>query len=229
MDPSLASAHLAMGVAYAQAMDHENAERELRRALELNPNDPLAWQVQGIHRLWQGHLDEGIEDQERALSLDPFSPIINANLARAYCFSRQYDKAIVQAQKTLSLQPGYGPGLTWLEYAYRHKGLLKEAYTTHLAATKPEDVRSVEQAYRSSGYRGVLLFQAEAIKKSGNLGAAARAYAQAGEKEQALALLEECQRRHLSGLGRLKVDGDFDPIRSDPRYVALMKRVGYGE
>ena len=65
--------------------------------------------------------------------------------------------------------------------------------------------------------------------KNGNLGAAARAYAQAGEKEQALALLEECQRRHLPGLGRLKVDADFDPIRSDPRYKSLLKRVGYAE
>ena len=218
-----------MGVAYAQELDHENAQKELRRALELNPNDPLAWQVQGIHRLWQGNLDEGIEDQERALSLDPFSPIINANLARAYCFSRQYDKAIAQAQKTLSLQPGYAPALTWLEFAYRHKGMLKEAYTTHLAMTKAEDVPAVEQAYRSSGYRGVLLLHARAAEKTGNLGAAAPAYAQTGEKEQALALLEECLRRHLTGLGRLKVDADFDPIRSDPRYKSLLKRVGYAE
>jgi len=229
MDPGSASAHLAVGAAYAQEMDREHAEKELRRSLELNPSDPLAWQVYGILQLWQGQLDEGIADQERALSLDPFSPIINANLARAFGFARQYDKAIAQAQKTLSLQPDYGPALTWLEFGYRHKNMLKEAYTTHLAATKPEERRAVEEAYRSSGYRGVLHVQAEVVMKNGNLGAAARAYAQAGEKEQALALLEECQRRHLPGLGRLKVDADFDPIRSDPRYKSLLKRVGYAE
>jgi len=229
MDPGLASGHLAMGAVYVQEMDHVNAERELLRALELNPNDPLAWQVHGIHRLWQGYFNEGIADQERALSLDPFSPIINANLARAFCFSRQYDRAVAPAQKTLGLQPGYGPVLSWLEFAYRHKGMLKEAYATHLAATKPEDVRAVEQAYRSSGYRGVLLLQAEADKRSRNLGAAARAFAQAGYKDQALVLLDECQRRHLTGLGRLKVDADLDPIRSDPRYKDLLKRVGYKE
>ena len=50
----------------------------------MNPNDPLAWQVQGIHRLWQGYFDEGIVDQERAVNLDPLSPIVNANLARAF-------------------------------------------------------------------------------------------------------------------------------------------------
>jgi len=229
IDPDLASAHLAMGAAYVQEMDHENAERELRRALELNSNDPLAWQFHGLYRLWQGRFDEGIADQERARTLDPFSPIINTNLVRAFYFSRQYDKAIAQAQKTLKLEPGYGAALAWLERGYRHKGMLKEAYATHLAATKPEDVHAVEQAYRSSGYRGVLALQAEADKRSGNLAAAARAYAQAGDKEQALALLEECRRRHLTGLGSLQVEADFDPIRDDPRYKDLLKRLGYEE
>ena len=229
LDAGLASAHLAMGAVYVQEMDHANAEKELRRALELNPNDPLAWQVHGIHRLWQGHFDEGIADQERAWNLDQLSPIINANLARAFCFSRQFDKAITQAQKTLKLEPGYTVALVWLEHAYRHKRMFSEAYATHLAAARPEEVRAVERAYRSSGYRGVLALQAEAAKSKGNLGAAARAYAQAGDKEQALALLEECYRRHLTGLGGLKVDGDFDPIRSDARYKELLKRVGYEE
>jgi hypothetical protein len=181
------------------------------------------------HKIPLRHLDEGIADHERALGLDPFSPIISANLARAFCFSRQYDKAIAQAQKTLTLQPGYAPALLWLEFAYRHKGMLKEAYTTHLALTKPEDVAAVERAYRSSGYRGVLLWEAEADTKSGDLGAAAPEYAQAGEREKALNLLEECERRHLTGLGRVKVDADFDPVRGDPRYKRLLQRVGYEE
>jgi TolB-like protein/DNA-binding winged helix-turn-helix (wHTH) protein len=227
LDSGLASAHLAMGSVYAQEMDHVNAEKELHRAIELNPNDPLAWQVQGIHKLWQGQFDEGIVDQERAVNLDPFSPIVNANLARAFCFARQYDQAIAQARKTLTLEPGYGVALVWLEHAYRHKGMLKEAYATRLARTKPEEIDAVEKAYRSGGYRGVLLRQSEADKRSGDLGNAARAYAQAGNKEQALASLEECYRRKLTGLGPIKVDADFDPIRADPRYKRLLQRTGY--
>jgi hypothetical protein len=107
--------------------------------------------------------------------------------------------------------------------------MIKEAYATHLAATKPEEVRALQQAYRSSGYQGVLVLQAKAAEGRGNLGAAARAYAQAGDKEKALALLQECYRRHLTGLGPLKVDADFDPIRADPRYKALLKGIGYRE
>jgi TolB-like protein/DNA-binding winged helix-turn-helix (wHTH) protein/Tfp pilus assembly protein PilF len=229
LDPKLASAHLALGEVYVQEWDHENAERELSRALELNPNDPLAWQLHGVHRLWRGQIQEGIAEQERARSLDPFSPIINANLARAFCYARQYDKAVAQAQVTLKLEPGYAVALIWLEHAYRHKGMFKEALAARLAAAKPEDVPAIQSAYRSSGYRGVLLLQAEADKRSGNLSKAARAYAQAGDKEQALTLLEECCRRHCPGLGRSKVEPDLDPLRSDPRFTQVLRRIGFAE
>jgi TolB-like protein/DNA-binding winged helix-turn-helix (wHTH) protein len=230
LDPGSASAHLALGSAYTQEMDHVNADKELRRSLELNPNDPLAWQVQGIHRLWQGDFEEGVADQERARNLDPFSPIINANLARDYCFARKYDSAIAQARQSLDLKPNDAVTLNWMEHAYRHKGMLKEAYATRLAnSSSPEEVTAVEQAYRLGGYRSVLVLQAEAYQRRGALGNAARAYAAAGEKEKALDLLEECYRRHLTGLGPLKVDPDFDSLHSDPRYTNLLKRLGYSE
>ena len=229
LDPLLASGHLAMGEVYVQEWNHAGAEKELSRALELNPNDPLAWQLHGIHRLWRGQYDEGIAEQERARSLDPFSPIINANLARAFSYSRQYEKAIVQAQETLKLEPGYGTALTWLEHAYRHKDMFKEAYATHLAAARSEDVPAIERTYRSSGYRGVLFLQARMDEVAGNLSRAARDYAQAGEREKALIMLEKCFRLHCPGLGRLKVEPDFDPIRSDPRFHEILRGIGYSE
>ena len=91
LDPMLASAHLALGESYDQEWEHDRAEKELRRAVELNPSDPLAWQLHGTHFLYRGDFETGIAEQERARMLDPFSPIINANLARAFCYSRQYD------------------------------------------------------------------------------------------------------------------------------------------
>jgi TolB-like protein/DNA-binding winged helix-turn-helix (wHTH) protein/Tfp pilus assembly protein PilF len=229
LEPALASAHLAMGEYYVQEWDSVNAEKELALALNSNPNDPLAWQLHGVHLLLRGRFEDGIAEQQQARKLDPFSPIVNANLVRAFYFSRQYDKAIEQAQETLKLAPGYSVALHWQERAYRHKGMLKEAYAAHVAAAKPEEVRSIEQAYRAAGYRGVLLLQAEADVRSGDSARAALSFAQAGEEKQALTLLEACYRRHCPGLLRLQVEPDFDPIRSDPRYQKILRRVGYWE
>src|SRR5215831_9124161 len=229
LDPMLASAHLAMGELHLQEWDQSNAEKEFQRAIELNPNDPLAWQLHGIYVLLKGEYEQGIADQKHALSLDPFSPIINANLVRAYYFSRQYNQAISQAQAALQLTPGDAITTRWLERVYRHKGMLKEAFAARRSMTKPEEIPALENTYRTSGYRGVLLAQAEASKKRGDFGIAALHFAQAGKREQALTLLEECYRHHYAGLLRLKVDPDLDPIRSDPRFKVILHGVGYSE
>src|SRR5215831_3227247 len=228
LDPTLASAHLALGEAFDQEWDHQTGEKELRRALELNPNDPLAWQLHGTHWLFEGDFQTGIVEQERARSLDPFSPIINANLVRAFTIARKYDNAIAQAQETLKLEPVSPVALGWLAHAYRHKNMFKEALAAHLEAAKPEDRPAIEQAYRSSGYRGVLRYLGESRSRSGNLVSAAAMFAQAGEHEQALDLLSKCYRDHRAGLGRIKVDPDFDPVRSDPRFQEILRGAGYG-
>src|SRR5262249_26142481 len=147
-----------------------------------------------------------------------------------YSFARKYDNAIAQAQQSLALKPKDAVTLNWLEHAYRHKGMLKEAYATRLANTSSaEEVAAIEQAFRNGGYRAVLLLQAEAYKRRGAVGFAGRAFAAAGEKQAALDLLEECDRRHLTGLGALKVDPDFDSLHSEPRYIDLLKRLGYSQ
>jgi TolB-like protein/DNA-binding winged helix-turn-helix (wHTH) protein/Tfp pilus assembly protein PilF len=227
LDSTLASAHLAIGAVYAQYWDHANAEKEFKRGIELNPNDPLAWQQHGNHLLSHGQFQQAIAEQQRALSLDPFSPIIVANLARAYYYSRQYDEAIAQAKEALKLEPNYPVALRWLERAFRHKDMPAEAFAARLAAAKPEEAEAIERAHRASGYRGVLQFDAETYKRQGALIEAARGYAQAGNKEEALAALEECYRLRGPGLERLKVDPDLDPIRPDPRYKDLLRRVGF--
>jgi len=229
LDPMLASAHVAMGELHSQQWEHAEAEKEFQRALELNPNDPLAWQLRGIDALLKGRFEEGIADQKQALRLDPFSPIINANMVRAYYFSRQYDEAIAQAREALKLTPGDLIATRWLERVYRHKGMLKEAYVAQLSITQPEEVAALESTYRNSGYRGVLLAQAEADKKGGALDRAALVFAQAGDRQQALAALEECYRLHCPGLLRVKVDPDLDPLRSEPKFKAILRGVGYSE
>jgi hypothetical protein len=115
----------------------------------------------------------------------------------------------------------------WLERAYRHKGLVDDAFKAQLAACNPENRAAFERAYRSSGYRAVLLLEAEEYKKTRSLVETARDYAQASENEQAFLALEEAAKHRWPGLDRLKVDPDFDPLRSDPRYEQLLKQVGF--
>ena len=227
LDDSLASSHLAMGVVYDQEYDRKKAEMEFARGLDLNPNDSLAWQQHGNHILSDGKFDQSIAEQERALRLDPFSSVINANLARAFYYARQYDQAILQAEKTLKLEPDYPIALMWLERSHRHKGSLNQAYVAQLAACKPENRGRFEHAYRTGGYRAVLLLEAEEYKRTRSLVEAARHYAQAGEKELALAALEETLANHWPGLDRLKVDPDFDPLRSEERFNRLLPLVGF--
>jgi hypothetical protein len=107
--------------------------------------------------------------------------------------------------------------------------MLKEAYAAAMAGAEPRQATAIEQAYRTGGYRGVLLLQAEADQRSGDLARAAFSLTQAGEQEKALSLLEECYRRHCPGMLRLKVEPDFDPIRSNPRFQKILRDVGYGD
>lgn len=227
LDASLASSHLAMGVVYDQLYDRKNAEKEFARGLELNPNDSLAWQQHGNHILSEGRFAEAIAEQERALRLDPLSPVINANLARAFYYARQYDQAVAQAHDTLKLEPDYPIGLRWLELAYRHKQMFEEAYAAQLAASKPEERQELERIHRADGYKGVLRFEAERDVRNRSLVEAARDYAQAGDHAKAMELLEESAERGWPGLERLKVDPDFDTLRSDPRYQQLLRRAGF--
>jgi tetratricopeptide (TPR) repeat protein len=222
LDDSLASSHLAMGVAYDLQYDRKNAEKEFARGLQLNPNDSLAWQQHGNHLLSDGKFSEAIAEQEHALQLDPLSPMMKANLARAFYYSRQYDQAIATAQSCLKLEANYAIALRWLERAYRQKGMLAEAYAAQLAVSKPEERAEMERVYHASGYKGMLRLEAERYVQSGSLVEAARMYAQAGDRAKAMELLEETARRGWPGLNRLKIDPDFDPLREDSRFQQLI-------
>ena len=226
LDDHLSSSYFVMGAAHTLEWRWQDAEREFRKGLELNSNDALGRQWYSNYLLTFGRFQEAIEQQERARTLDPYSPIIKANLAKAFYCARQFDNAIAQAQETLKLDPKFQAALMFLERAYRHKGMSAQAVSARLAAASPEEGQSIEHAYREYGLPGVLRMEAQAHQKSGAFFEAARCYAQAGERELAFALLEDGYRRHHPGLSRLKVDPDFDPVRLDPRFQDLLRRLG---
>ena len=227
LDDTLASAHYALATAYTwYDWDWPNAEREFRRAIELNPNDALGRNWYGGYLSLRGRHDEAIEEHQRACELDPLSLIASANLTRALYWARRYDEAIAQARTTLDMDPHFGVALFWLEGSLRHKGLFKEAVALRQAASTPEQAQTVGRMFETGGFQAVLRESGETLRKSGALVAAARCYAQIGQRDEALALLEACSERRCSSLVNLNVEPDFDVLRSEPRFQRLLRKIG---
>jgi TolB-like protein/DNA-binding winged helix-turn-helix (wHTH) protein/Tfp pilus assembly protein PilF len=222
LDDKLASAHYAMATAYTwYDWDWARAEKEFQRAIELNPNDALGRNWHGGYLSLRGRHEEAVIEHERARELDPFSLIINANLARSLYWARRYDEAIAQAKRTLQLDPRFGVALFWLEGSLRHKGLLKEAVALRLAAANPERAETIRHTYKTSGFPGLLREGGDRFKKDGALVEAARCYAQISDIEAALTMLEECYKRRCSSMVTLKAEPDFDVLQAEARYQNL--------
>ena len=227
LDETLASAHYEMATAHAwYDWDWDGAEREFRRGLELNPNDALGRNWYGGYLSLLGRHDEAIAEHERARELDPLSLIVNANLARALYRARRYDEAIVQAQRTLELDSGFRLTLFWLEGSLRHKGRFKDAVALRQSIVGPAEAQVIASTFERDGYLPLLRKSGELYKKNGLLVTAARCYAQIGDKEEALTLLEACSRRRCSDFVSINVEPDFDVLRSDRRFQELVRQVG---
>ena len=227
LDEKLASAHYALATAYTwYDWAWADAEREFRRAIELNPNDALGRNWHGGYLSLLGRHEEAIDEHERARELDPFSLIVNANLERALYWARRYDEAIVQAKKTLQMDPKFGVALFWLEGSLRHKSLFREAVALRQSVSTPERAQIIGQTFKSVGFESLMRESGETFKKSGALVEAARCYAQIGQKSEALALLEQCYERRCSSLVTLKAEPDFDVLLPEARFQNLLQRIG---
>jgi len=227
LDDALASAHYALATIHTwYDWDWAGAEQEFRRGLELNPQDALGRNWHGGFLSLVGRHDEAIAEHERARELDPQSLIVNANLTRALYWARRYDEAIAQARKTLELDPNFGVALFWLEGSLRHAGRFDEAVTLRQSASPPDRAQGIAQTYQHDGFHALLRESGKLFKESGSFETAARCYAQAGDTDEAVALLEACAKHRCSNLVSLSVEPDFDPLRADRRFERLVELIG---
>jgi TolB-like protein/DNA-binding winged helix-turn-helix (wHTH) protein/Flp pilus assembly protein TadD len=238
IDGTLAEAHTSLARIKAEYdWDWSGAEREFQRALELNPGYSIAYLWHGSVLATMGQPEETIASYKRGLELDPLSPIMYGELGQAFYYTRQYDDAIEQEQKTQELDPNLLLARSYLCYAYLEKSMKKEAIAEceKLVVISQRHVWAIANlayVYAVVGRR------ADAQKLLGELNvissekfvpadAMAQIYTGLGEKAKAFEWLEKGYERHSLGLGgvALKVDPVWDPLRSDPRFADLLRRM----
>jgi serine/threonine-protein kinase len=243
MDETLADAHTALASIKADYdWNFPEAEKEFKRAIELNPNDATARQWYSEHLLVLGRNDEAIAEMKRAHELDPLSLIISAELGFTYKEDRQYDQAIEQLRKTVEMDTNFPRTHLYLMLAYEGKGMYEEAiseFEKHsiLNGVSPDEAAkeaaALREGYKKSGANGYWRKQIEIAEKrrasdsvdSPPLSIEASFYVQLGENDQAFALLEKAYEQREAEVIYLK-SPIYDHIRSDPRFTDLQRRIG---
>jgi eukaryotic-like serine/threonine-protein kinase len=233
-----ADAHVSRAiVAHWYEWDWAAAEREFKRAIELNPNDSEAHGYYSWFLAPMGRKDEAVAEAKRSQQLDPFSSLANFIVGSALVFTRQWDPAIEQLRSAKELDPTFWFAPCFLGRAYEHKGRMPESIAEfqralELERDNPEIWSGLGHAYALSGKK------AEAQKVLVHLkGLSAHSYvapfdfaviyAGLGEQDQAIAWLNRAyvDRSYYMAV-YLTTDARLDSLRSDPRFADLLRRVG---
>jgi TolB-like protein/Flp pilus assembly protein TadD len=238
IDPDLPEAHtVAAMIAAAHDWDYPLAESEFKRSLELDPNLALTHYRYGWTYLSPlGRGDEAIAEMKRAMELEPLSIMQGANFAAVLMYAGRFDEALEQARKTYELDPGHIGAQNWLCHTLNAKGLYADAISVgeKAEAAQSTTVNSFNAclglAYMRSGQRERSLAllakmkEAEKIRYIMSYWSAIH-YADLGEKEAAWAELEKGYRNRDWFMQRLKTDPFIEPLRSDPRFKEMLKRL----
>ena len=239
IDESIGEAHATLGLINTYLWRWAEAERELKRAIELNPNYPTAYHWYSIVLNNTERYDEAMAAIKRARELDPLSGIIGINVGIIYLAKRDPNSALVEFKRIVEFDPTWWGGHFYMGTTYLQLGRNEEALT--------ELQKSVEMTNRSGrtiaflGYAFGIMGkrnEAQAIIKEVEDKYARReaigqnvaaVYAGLGDKEQAFAWLEKDFQARSGDLVRIKWYPAFDSIRNDPRFKDLLKRIGIPE
>lgn len=237
IDDGLAEAHNSLAAIIADYYwDWAAAEEHFKRAIELNPNYPVAryWYSQYLQRM--GRFDEAITEAKRAQALDPVSHNANAHVGMALYRARRYDEAIEHLHKALEMDANALDAHIFLGFAYverrRHEEAIAEFQrAVTLSGRNPSLLGLLGYGYAVAGKRGearAILKELDELQTRQYVSSLEIALIYIGleEREQSFAWLEKAYHEQAWALGFLKVEPVFDPLRSDPRFTELMRRVG---
>ncbi len=232
LDDTLSGAYAVLGLMKSFSdWNWSEGERMFQQALARDPGYATAHHWYANSLLARGRFEQAEAELQRAQELDPLSLPIANSLGETYYYARQNDRCIAQAKVMLELDPhnGYAPRL--LSRAYKQKGMYQEAE----AALPQQGDIAYDRAliYAAAGRREEARKLTDEVRQSAvatnSPSAIAVLYAALGDKQAAFAWLEQAYNTHQSDLVSIKVDPAFDPLRSDPRFADLLKRVGLSE
>jgi serine/threonine-protein kinase len=240
IDDTLAQAHATLASVYDSFnWDFSSAEKEFRRAIELDPKYPTAHHWYSLLLTARGRHEQAIAESERAYELDPLSPIISSTRAFVFYNARQYDRAIEMARKTLELDKGLGWAHVILGLALEQEKMYPEAIAeleeaVRLSGRSIYAVAALGHAYAVSGRREEAMRLIEELKGWSERGYEplaniALVYAGLGQNDEAMRWLEKAYQARSAGLIflALKVDPRWDSLRSDARFQDLLRRIGF--
>jgi len=238
LDPSLGEAHSSLAlVRFYYDWDWAAAEREFRRALELNPADTNARHQYSHYLLAVGRIDQSLAQARRAVELDPISPMLATHLGEHYALARQPELAIAELKRSLELSPRFPVTHMLLGEVYLQQRLYAEAEAEFLSvedafAGTSRARAAVARAHALAGRRAQALAEIEALvgDRTGRYVAPhdlAFCYAALGDTDRALEWLEKAYAERSSALVYVRVEPPYDPLRGERRFADLVRRMAF--
>jgi TolB-like protein/DNA-binding winged helix-turn-helix (wHTH) protein len=244
LDENLADAHCLLGLIYGMyEWNWAAGERELTRAIQTDPNSSFTRSEYAFYYLDpMGRKTEAIQEVNTALELDPFSPMQHANASYVFLAARQYDQAIKEGRRAVEIDPGFPPGHLNLASALQANGMEEEGFTEWLrylslsgdAALAEELESAAKKDFGQSDpwQKFAQIFLRYYLQKSKSKTQPAWAiniawaYTYLGDKDKAIEWLDRAYQERSMELYALAVDPSVDPLRSDPRFQDLLRRIG---
>jgi eukaryotic-like serine/threonine-protein kinase len=237
LDDTLAEAHTSLGlIKLNHDWDWSGAEREFKRAIELNPNYPTPYHWYSHYLIVMDRIEESLIMSKRGLELDPLDLEMNAHLAWHHYMARQFDQTIEQCLQTIAMDPNFHETQWFLGWAYAQTGEYAKAVDAFqkaiaLSGGSPEMKAELGYAYAVSGKNDEARKILDELKELSEREyvspfCLALIYAGLGEKDQALEWLEKAYQKRVAFLIYLGRQPQFDVLRSDPRFADLLRRLG---
>jgi TolB-like protein/DNA-binding winged helix-turn-helix (wHTH) protein/Tfp pilus assembly protein PilF len=232
LDELLADGHTSRArIALNYELDWARAEKGYRRALELNPGYANAHHWYGYYLMLTGRLKEAEAEMRRALELDPLSPIINANIGMCFYVGRQYDAAMAHWRKALEMHRNYQLLHEYITAAYVGKKMYREAVAElqkSSASAGPSQTAILAHIYGRMGRveEARTLLSSVLSRTDPPSYYIALAYVGLGDNDNAFRWLDKTLEERAGPFNELNADPMFDPLRADPRFPTLLRRMG---